>query len=111
MNERNHPYPKGLYLKRCMQQILNCETGAASNEDGEEFADEQLLIATRASMSERLDEAAEKGRHGWWDKDVYTIEELYSMRDKALTDKDHVSVLNFTAMIAMRESVEPHPEQ
>ncbi len=98
MNERNHPYPKGLYLKLCMQQILDC------SECNELFADNQLLIATRASMSERLGEAAEKGRHGWWDKNVCTIEELYSMRDKALADKDHVSVLNFTAMIAMRES-------
>ncbi|WP_425636157.1 hypothetical protein [Vibrio owensii] len=106
MNERNHPYPKGLYLKLCMRQILICEAGSDYSEDSEQFADNQLLIATRASMSERLGKAAEKGRHGWWDKNVCTIEELYSMRDKALADKDHVSVLNFTAMIAMRESVE-----
>nr|AAL87214.1 PH108-56(+3) [Vibrio phage 1] len=55
-------------------------------------------------MLQRLQEARDAGRFGWWDKSVCSIEDLYKMRHKALKDKDHVSVINFTAMIAARES-------
>lgn len=72
----------------------------------EEFADKQLLIATQAEMAKKLRVHREKGRHGWWNKDACSIEELYSYRQKALNENDHVSVLNFTAMIAARESTE-----
>ena len=72
----------------------------------EEFADKQLLIATQSEMERKLGEHRKKGRHGWWSKDVCSIEELYSLRQKALNENDHVSVLNFTAMIAARESLE-----
>ncbi|HCJ7273414.1 TPA: hypothetical protein NVH30_003052 [Vibrio cholerae] len=72
----------------------------------EEFADKQLLIATQAEMQKKLREHREKGRQGWWNKDVCTIEQLYSYRQKALDENDHVSVLNFTAMIAAREAHE-----
>ncbi|EHA1127126.1 hypothetical protein FG475_18795 [Vibrio navarrensis] len=72
----------------------------------EEFADKQLLIATQSEMAKKLGEHREKGRHGWWNKDVCSIEDLYSYRRKALSENDHVSVINYTSMIAARESME-----
>lgn len=92
-----------LYFEKCMKIVLDEECG--SKFFGEEDADQQLVIATSTSMARKLSESRVKGRHGWWNDKICTIEELHDMRDKALSENDHVSVLNFTAMIAMRESV------
>lgn len=73
----------------------------------DKFAEKNMIHAVRHDMSRKQQEARNKGRIGWWDKDVCSIEHLYNLRDKAIQDKDHTSVINFTAMIAMRESVEP----
>ncbi len=72
----------------------------------EEFADAQLLIATHAHMANKLCVNRMKGRYGWWNSEVCTVDELYSYRQRALDDKDHISVLIFTSMIAARESHE-----
>lgn len=92
------------YFNSCMNLINDTNIGASNSDDGEIFADKQLLIAANSAMASKLSEAREKGRKGWWNNDVCTISELYTMRNQALSNKDHVSVLNFTAMIAMRES-------
>ncbi|EJG1091206.1 hypothetical protein C4G96_RS21315 [Vibrio parahaemolyticus] len=100
---------KSFYLQS-MELVTESLTDYISSDSviaamNEEFADKQLLIATQSEMTKKLEEHRGKGRHGWWNNNVCSIEELYSMREKALSDNDHVSVLNFTAMIAMRESV------
>lgn len=60
---------------------------------------------TEGVMKETLKAAAiEKGRTGWWSEHVCTIEDLMSMRAKALADNDHASVINFTAMIMYRDA-------
>lgn len=92
------------YFSESMKQVLNPEIGAGFF--GEEMADGQLLIATQAEMSKKLRNARDSGRYGWWDPKVCSIGDLYKMRERALADNDHVSVLNFTAMIAARESVQ-----
>ncbi|WYC17875.1 hypothetical protein [Vibrio phage vB_VneS_J26] len=98
------------YFKICMEAIISpigsiAEIKAAGTDRkrAEIIADEQLTIATRAEMLQRLQEARDAGRYGWWDKSVCSIDDLYKMRSKALEDNDHVSVINFTAMIASRE--------
>lgn len=63
-----------------------------------------LTSATVSSMKQKLEDANKKGRGGWW-SDECKISNLYKLRDKALSDNDHISVINYTAMIAMRESV------
>lgn len=70
----------------------------------EEFADAQLVIGAHAQMVEKLNQYRQKGRYGWWNEEVCTIDELYSYRQKALDDNDHTSVLTFTSMIAAREA-------
>lgn len=87
-----------------MMVVTDKDTG--SHVFGERDADQQLLIAAKCSMSEKLGIYREKGFGGWWDKSTCSIKYLYSLRDKALKDNDHVSVMNYSAMIAMRESVE-----
>ena len=95
------------YFKKSMLMILNEEL--RNEVAGEQFADQQLSIATGAEMSKKLKSSRMKGRHGWWDENVCTIDQLYAMRSMALLDNDHVSVINFTAMIAARESVQKQP--
>ncbi|CAL9958322.1 hypothetical protein VPHD85_0035 [Vibrio phage D85] len=93
------------YFSICMKMVLDKDVGSKNNDDGNTFADNQLLLASKSAMALKLHEASLNGRHGWWDKDVCSIDDLLTMRDKALKENDHVSVLNFTAMIAMRESL------
>ncbi|OEE37252.1 hypothetical protein A1QO_03880 [Vibrio genomosp. F10 str. ZF-129] len=94
------------YFKPCMHLAL-AEVSPNRDVDTESFVDKQLLIAATSSMSEKLKNASDSGRHGWWDNSVISIGGLYDLRNKAISNNDHVSVLNYTAMIAMRES---HPE-
>lgn len=96
------------YLEITMKLLTRPERRSRDAESiamHEEFADEQLLIGIRAEMKEKLRHHREKGRHGWWDNKVCSIKDLYEMREKALADNDHISVMNFTAMIAARESI------
>ena len=68
--------------------------------------DNQLIEAVKATMMVSLRNARDAGRHGWWDKDACSIDDLRGYREKALEGNDHVSVINFTAMIATRETEE-----
>ncbi|GHW54562.1 hypothetical protein [Vibrio cholerae] len=104
---------KNRFLIKAMNLIVESLTGYRSSDSviaamNEEFAEQELLLATKSEMARKLREHREKGRHGWWNKDVCSIEQLYSYRKKALDENDHVSVLNFTAMIAAREAYENH---
>ncbi|AGN30197.1 hypothetical protein VPFG_00197 [Vibrio phage nt-1] len=69
----------------------------------DELYDTILVDWVTGAMTRKLSDAREKGRRGWNDKNVCSIDYLYELRDKALKDNDHVSVLNYTAMIAIRE--------
>lgn len=89
-------------FSQSMQSILDSQQ---KNLLTESYADEQLTEAANFSMIQKLEIARNHGRHGWWDSQVCSIEYLYQLRDRAITENDHISVLNFTAMIAMRESI------
>ncbi len=92
------------YFKICMDVIKKEGEECESNELNA-FSDSQLVIAATAEMSRKLRvNRVFKDRNGWFDANVCSLHDLYSMREKALSDNDHVSVLNFTAMIAMREA-------
>lgn len=91
------------FFKKSMTMLLHPDTGATHL--GEEDADKQLVIAASNSMTKKLNQARGDGRHGWWDADVCSIDDLYALREQALAEDDHISTLNFTAMIAMRQSV------
>lgn len=89
-----------VFFNKCMTMVQIKEI------NDEDFADSQLLIASNASMSAKLSKARRDGRHGWWDPKVCSIDELYQLRKVAFDRNDHISIMNYSAMIAMRESVE-----
>lgn len=92
-------------LRSAMNTVLRDTKRTHSSRAKEIYADATLIDAVYNEMGVRLTEARNKGRYGWWDSEVCSVEELRIMRDYALREDDHVSVLNFTAMIALRESV------
>lgn len=87
------------YLKSIMKKIKELRV--------DEFtADTALIDAIKCEMTEKLADARQNGRAGWWNDDVCDIEYLYQLREKSISDGDHISVINYTAMIAARESIE-----
>lgn len=68
----------------------------------EEKANQELISYTSKAMRLRLNQASLKGRAGWWQEAECTIEHLENLLDKAATDKDMISVINYAAMIHAR---------
>jgi hypothetical protein len=62
-----------------------------------------LVNYARMAMHERLVDEKNKGLYGWWNKEQCTIESLKALLDKAVKDGDMVSVMNFSAMMYVRE--------
>ncbi|MEZ8996564.1 hypothetical protein AB4562_08295 [Vibrio sp. 10N.222.54.A1] len=91
--------PSHDYFRACMALVLDSDIDAKISEDGAHFANLQLLIASKCAMALRLHECEDTA---WWDSEVCSVDDLRSMRKKALKDDDHVAVLNITAMLAMR---------
>lgn len=87
------------YFRIYMDDILN-NIDSTEIPDFEVYADTQLRFAVNNAM---LLKARASCRHWWWNNSVCSIDNLRKLRNKALNANDHVSVLNFTAMIAMRE--------
>ena len=83
------------YFKLCMEAVVNSDIGANSI-GGDAFADEQLLIASKTSMSSKLRKGRKNGRHGWWTPKVCSIEELYVNCVKRLLPKTITSALLIT---------------
>lgn len=73
------------------------------------IADDYLITAVTSAMRMSLNEARNAGRAGWWDPEVCSISYLHGMREKALQDGDHISTLNYTAMLACLETEQPQP--
>ncbi|KIF51018.1 hypothetical protein [Vibrio owensii] len=95
------------YFAEIMKLVIRPDyrsSSAVTQAMHEEFADAKLVIGAQAQMAEKLNQYRQKGRYGWWNEEVCTIDELYSYRQKALDDNDHTSVLTFTSMIAAREA-------
>jgi len=70
---------------------------------GEQYADFQLAVIARNAMETKLDEAREKGKHGWHDKEVCSVGYLKKLLEMAMIDGEWVDVMNFAAMIYIRE--------
>jgi len=68
------------------------------------FADSKLVAFAKDAMLEKLTKAREKGRHGWWDPEVCTVEDLkVALFDQFYGEFDMVDIMNFAAMIYVRE--------
>lgn len=67
------------------------------------IADDVLCEWAAKLMKEKLNDSREKGRHGWYDNDVCTIDDLRVMLTQAIDKGDMTDVMNFAAMIKARE--------
>lgn len=88
--------------------VKQCFTALRVNRNADEAwlnedrADRELVSYTQKAMREKLAAARMKGRRGWWRMDACSIEELEALLQKALADKDMISVINYAAMIEVR---------
>lgn len=92
-----------------IQRILSqCFAAIRSNRNhdeawlNEDRADRELVSYTQKAMRETLGDARYKGRRGWWRKEECTVEQLEKLLQKALDDRDMISVINYAAMIEVR---------
>lgn len=91
------------YFQSCMSSVL-LPTGYSDSEEIQNFANKQLAIAANCSISQKIDEIKDQKESSWWNSSC-SIEHLYKMRDDAVAKNNHIDVITFTSMIAMRESV------
>lgn len=80
--------------------------GATKHSNSEQLIDSRLCEWSAILMGEKLDLSRSKGRHGWYDNEVCTIEDLRGMLSQAVDSGDMVDVMNFAAMIKIRECAE-----
>ncbi|WP_182039249.1 hypothetical protein [Vibrio alginolyticus] len=59
-----------------------------------------------SQMTLKLADGLIHGGHGWWNPSVCSIQQLIDMRNASFIQRNNIDVLNFTAMIAARKSVE-----
>lgn len=92
-------------LSKVITEVIRMKKEKVLDADLIESESESMLCyATCDAMKRKLAENHKRGRSGWWDKGRFTIGRLYELRQNALDDDDHISVMNYTAMIAARGS-------
>lgn len=72
--------------------------------------DRVLLEETVKVLQETLRRGTIKGRQGWWNPTVCTLEYLKTMHHDAALREDYPSLLAFTAMLIMRERTNTNAE-
>jgi hypothetical protein len=72
----------------------------------EEIMDQRLCDAARAAMREKLEKKSGQGRGGWWDRSRCSTGHLRQLLREHLEKGDMVDVMNFAAMIYVRECVD-----
>lgn len=94
------------FFKRCMDIVeFDKKEETLSLNEHYLFANKQLLIAINCEINKKLKEIANSEEEHWSNTISLDIQSLYNMRDKALIENDHVGVLCYTGMIAMREEL------
>ena len=72
----------------------------------ERYADRKLVRMADNAMEEKLAAAREKGRGGWWDQEVCSVEYLRELLQHHMAKGDMRDVVNLAAMIYIREIVD-----
>lgn len=72
----------------------------------ENYADYRLVQFATQAMEEKLKISRDKGRHGWWDESVCSIQDLQNLLEEHVTKGDMVDVMNIAAMIYVRQCAE-----
>jgi len=58
------------------------------------------------AMRMKFMEAHDQGKSGWWLEDECTIEQLETLLEKAISDKDYISIINYCAMVYARKNAD-----
>lgn len=91
-------------VKGVLGQVKYLSKGSG---DMVEFAIDTTMVECLGDMMiTKLDVSRDKGRHGWWNSNVCTVDQLRDELEYALRRGDMISVANFAGMIYMRESME-----
>lgn len=69
-------------------------------------ADSVLVASTGEAMAHRLAKARLEERHSWWMPTICSLGYLQGLLEKAVADKDYVSIINYAAMLRMREAID-----
>ncbi len=69
----------------------------------EKARDDYALAQFTAAMRDKLVEAWESGRYGWWDDEVCTINDLNLMFFEQVAQRDWVSIANFAMFLHQRQ--------
>ena len=70
----------------------------------DEVADSYLLLLARQGMSDKLADARDKGRGGWWSEECSNSDLLDMLKDH-IHKGDMRDVMNLAAMIYCRETL------
>lgn len=91
----------------CNEKIHNLMIKAADGRyvsaDLERHADGILIRLATLGMEEKLGQARESGRGGWWNGEVCSIEFLRELLTDHIEKGDMRDVMNLAAMIYVRE--------
>lgn len=72
----------------------------------EDAADHALTTFTQKLMRDRLAQARDKGKQGWWNPSECTRETLENLLHASLAKKSLIDVINYAAMLHARNLVE-----
>jgi hypothetical protein len=90
------------FIKKDMPDIIKVAK-THRDEVGENFADDRLLFFAEMAMKEKLNVSRRKGKGGWWNKDDCSVDHLKNLLLEHIEKGDMVDVMNFAAMIYVRE--------
>ena len=90
------------FVRLDMESLRNLAR-RADRDVTEQSADERLVGYAAMAMKKKLEIARAKGRGGWWDSEICSIDQLRGLLREHLEKGDMVDVMNFAAMIYARE--------
>jgi len=90
------------FIKQDMSSLRSLAIGT-DRDVVEALADDRLSMYARMAMKDKLKIAREKGRGGWWNADECDIAYLREQLQQHIEKGDMVDVMNFAAMIYVRE--------
>ena len=89
--------------EKMMDVVARTKNIANDAPDVERHIDKTLTALARSAMDGKLYEKRKEGRGGWWDSEQCTINDLRRMLREHIEEGDMVDVMNFAAMIYVRE--------
>ncbi|WP_039913129.1 hypothetical protein [Cellvibrio mixtus] len=72
----------------------------------DEMLASDLALFVEMAVRVSLFEAHNNGKSGWWIEEECTIENLEKLLEKAINNKDYISIINYSAMIYARNNVD-----